>query len=176
MASQNDQNHYEAVIADLEAKRDELNRSIAMLRQMSGIPAIPSALPLNADDLPLERSQGSAGDNPFLGMKVHDAAKNILANKRKPMSPADLVEEMEAGGLLLTGNKTNSVGSILNRRQKQVGDIVSPERGKWALKEWYPGRSFGKKQDEKDEINQTETSGPELPGVMPLTFPRATSD
>lgn len=35
MASSNDQNPYAAVIADLESKRDELDRMIKNLRQMS---------------------------------------------------------------------------------------------------------------------------------------------
>lgn len=174
MASQNDQNHYAAVIADLEAKRDELERSIAMLRQMAGISGAVNVPPNDAQKPDVGPTPTISGDNPFLGMKVHDAAKVILANKRKPMSPSDLVEEMEAGGLLLTGNKTNSVGSILNRRQKQVGDIVSPQRGMWALKEWYPGRSFGKKQDEKDV--STETNAPEQPSAPTLIFPQASSD
>ena len=174
MASQNEKSHYAAVIADLEAKRDELDRSISMLRQMSGISGGAVAVTPASTDPEAAPTPIVAGDNPFLGMKVHDAVKAILANKRKPMSPSDLVEEMESGGLLLTGNKTNSVGSILNRRQKQVGDIVSPQRGMWGLKEWYPGRSFGKKADEKEEV--TETSGPRLPSATPLPFPRVTSD
>jgi hypothetical protein len=176
MTSQNDQDHYQAVIADLEAKRDDLDRTIKSLRQMAGLAvASPKATPQKS---PEERSQSAppvaVGDNPFLGMKVHDAAKAILANKRKPMSPAELVEAMESGGLLLTGNKANSVGSILNRRQKQVGDIVSVKRGQWGLKEWYPGRSFGKKQDEKD--GTTDTNAHEQPSAPTLIFPQASSD
>lgn len=172
MASQNEQNHYSAVIADLEAKRDELNRTIESLRQLAGLSGPITKLPEQENEVPPQPDLID-GDNPFLGMKVHDAAKIILANKRKPMSPSDLVEAMEAGGLLLTGNKTNSVGSIMNRRQKQVGDIVSPQRGMWALKEWYPGRSFGKKQNEKDE--SIETSEPEQPSAPTLIFPQAPS-
>lgn len=174
MASQNEQEHYAAVIADLESKRDELDRSIAMLRHMAGISAPVKSATDHAQKVEDKAAPAIAGDNPFLGMKVHDAAKIILANKRKPMSPSDLVDAMEAGGLLLTGNKANSVGSILNRRQKQVGDIVSPQRGMWALKEWYPGRSFGKKQDEKDV--STETSEPAPPSAPTLIFPQASSD
>ncbi|MCK0148553.1 winged helix-turn-helix domain-containing protein [Marivita sp. S6314] len=173
MATQNDQSPYLAVIADLEAKRDELNRTIENLRQMAGISAS-----VVKQETERQQTEDQApiidGDNPFLGMKVYDAAKVILANKRKPMSPSDLVDAMEAGGLLLTGNKTNSVGSILNRRQKQVGDIVSPQRGMWGLKEWYPGRSFAKKQDEKNE--STETSAPEQHASPTLIFPQASSD
>ncbi|WP_209425379.1 winged helix-turn-helix domain-containing protein [Pararhodobacter sp. SW119] len=172
MTSQIDENHYAAVIADLEAKRDELDRTIRNLRHMAGLSVANEAQ--DREPQPRRDAHEPNGENPFLGMKVHDAAKIILANKRKPMSPADLVEAMEAGGLLLTGNKTNSVGSILNRRQKQVGDIVSLQRGKWALREWYPGRSFGKKQDEKDAA--IETSEIEQPGVTPLIFPQRSCD
>lgn len=33
----------------------------------------------------------------------------------------------------------------------EVGDIVRVGRGTWGLKEWYPGRSFKVKDDEKKE-------------------------
>lgn len=172
MASQND--HYSAVIADLEAKRDELDRTIQSLRNMAGLSGAPKQSVDVTEKEPQKETQFITEDNPFLGMKIYDAAKIILANKRKPMSPSDLVDALEAGGLMLTGNKTNTVGSVLNRRQKQVGDIVSPARGKWGLKEWYPGRSFGKKQDEKYEA--IETNEPEQPSAPTLIFPQKTSE
>ncbi len=58
-------------------------------------------------------------------------------------------------------NKANTIGSVLSRRQRQKGDIVSPKRGQWGLKEWYPGRTFGKKNLERE--NTSETSEPEQP-------------
>lgn len=173
MASQNDQNHYAAVIADLEVKRDELDRMIKNLRQMGGLSTAQKEV-LSTEAKSENEVAAIGGDNPLLGMKVHDGVKVILANKRKPMSPAELVEALEAGGIILTGNKTNSVGSILNRRQKQVGDIVSPQRGMWGLKEWYPGRSFGKRQDEKDEASERNLPG--MPIVPALVIPRQSSD
>ena len=77
------------------------------------------------------------------------------------MSPAEIVTYLEAGGLVLSGTtKTNTVGSVLNRRQKRVGDVVSVKRGSWGLKEWYPGRSFGKKgPEESNASRESEPAG-----------------
>ena len=61
-----------------------------------------------------------------------------------------ILSALEDGGLVLTGgNKANTVGSVLNRRFRNVGDVVSVKRGTWGLKEWYPGRNFSKKGSEE---------------------------
>ncbi|MEM6973897.1 MAG: hypothetical protein AAF577_13940 [Pseudomonadota bacterium] len=172
---------YSVVIADLKAQRDELDRMIMKLETMSSSSApAASGVDPNAQHHDVPAATGhNEQDNPFLGMSIVDAVKSILGRRRKAMSPVDLVEALEAGGLLLSGtNKPNTVGSVLNRRQRQVGDIVSPKRGMWGLKEWYPGRTFTKKQDEASaddreaERGLNETSEPEPhdgpPRIVPL--------
>ena len=81
--------------------------------------------------------------------------------RKKVLGNADIVRELEAGGLVLTSeNKINVVGSVLNRRAKQVGDIVSISRGKWGLREWYPNRRFDRKGtgDDQDKAESDESS------------------
>ena len=62
--------------------------------------------------------------------------------------------------VLFETNKSNTVGSILNRRQKNVGDIASAKRGTWGHKERYRGWKFGKKSPEESDTNrESEPTG-----------------
>lgn len=78
-------------------------------------------------------------------MSIADAAKKLLAAKRQPMRNPDVAAAFKRGGLVLNSKDVvNTVGAVLSRRAQEVGDIVKVDRGTWGLKEWYPGRSFGK--------------------------------
>lgn len=169
--------HYQEVIADLERRRDQLNEMIANLRSLAGegSAANGAGKPRDGDSAPA-RDERPKGDNPFLGMKIVDAVKIILAEKHKPMAPAEITQALEDGGLMTKGS--NVVASVLSRRQRDVGDVVSPQRGLWGLKEWYPGRSFGRKQSEtkSEETTEPSTSEPEQPASPTLIFPQRSSD
>jgi hypothetical protein len=59
--------------------------------------------------------------------------------RRKPLGNQDLADQLRAGGVMLSStNPANTVGSVLNRRATEVGDIVRVGRGTWGLAEWYP--------------------------------------
>jgi len=166
---------YAAVIADLERKRDDLDETI---RRLKALRAGGAAVPMKPGGDAAAKTEDIGevdADNPFLGMSIVDATKALLGKKRKMMRTADIVERLEAGGLMLSGaSKVNTVGSVLNRRQRQVGDIVSPKRGHWGLKDWYPGRNFGKKQGDSnggagDASDSSELEQPsEQPQIVPL--------
>ena len=155
-------NAYAVVIADLKRQRDDINAMIARLEAMAdGSLAQPDVAGVAKVQDAIEGPGQPPKDNPYLGMSIVDATKELLALKRKPMRPAEIVTHLEAGGIVLGGpNKSNTVGSILNRRQKNVGDIVTVKRGTWGLKEWYRGRNFGKKAPEEgDESSESEPTG-----------------
>lgn len=155
-------NAYAVVIADLKRQRDDIDAMIARLEAMADdSPARPDTAGVTKVKDATERQGQAPKDNPYLGMSIVNATKELLALKRKPMRPADIVAHLEAGGLILTGaNKSNTIGSVLNRRQKNVGDIVNVKRGTWGLKECYPGRNFGKKSpEESDASRESEPTG-----------------
>lgn len=171
-------NAYATVIADLKRKRKEIDEMIARLEAFQSGAPVKAGPAQSEDDTGGNAAQpGGDTDNPYLGMSIPEAAKALLGKQRKMMRTADIVERLEAGGLVLSGsNKTNTVGSILNRRQKQVGDVVSPKRGCWGLKEWYPGRNFGKKptdngsDENREDVSGTSEPAPpsEPPRIVPL--------
>lgn len=133
---------YDAVIADLRAKRDQIDQTIQSLELLRGGGAAPGAA---ARPMP---SQNVAAEGPgaFLGMSIPEAVKKLLAARKRALGNAEIVASLTAGGLAL-GSKdpVNTVGSVLGRRFDTVGDIVRVSRGTWGLAEWYPNRSFKKK-------------------------------
>jgi hypothetical protein len=160
---------YDSVLADLKAKRDQIDQAIAAIEAVRGGGAMPSI------------TGGGAGPNiaidspgAFLGLSIHEAAKKLLAAKRQPLKNPDIVAAFKAGGLML-GSKdpVNTVGAVLTRRSIDVGDIVKVGRGVWGLKEWFPGRSFKNKAekpdiDVKEESKAPEPKAPEAPAGNPL--------
>lgn len=162
-------NAYGAVIADLKAKRDNLNKMIADLEAMAsgGI----SSTNHQSDDTPLEQQKAGDGVNDFLGKSIPEATLILLTQQRRKMRTKEISKALEDGGMEFSGaNVTNTIGSVLNRRQSKVGDIVSPDRGYWGLKEWYPGRTFGKKAKEEESNSAASEPSPQrmMPGVVPL--------
>lgn len=127
---------YAAVIADLQAKRDQIDQTIALLTSLRGGAQQP--ISFAADVGGITETAGM-----FLGMSIADAAKKLLAQRKRTMGNVEIAREIQVGGLVLSGkDPVNVVGSVLTRRFNDVGDVVKVGRGIWGLKEWYPGRNF----------------------------------
>lgn len=141
---------YEAVIADLRAKRDQIDQTIQQLESLRGSGTV-SLAPQSAALGQVASSPSITDPGAFLGMTIADAARKVLATRRKPLGNTELVAAFKAGGLVMQSeDPENTVGSILMRRFNNVGDIVRVSRGIWGLAEWYPNRSFKKKGDKPE--------------------------
>ena len=128
---------YDAVIADLQAKRDQIDQTIALLTGLRGGSQPPIGY-ATATDTGITETAGM-----FLGMSIVDAGKKLLAMRKRTMGNAEIASELQKGGLVFSGkDPLNVVGSVLTRRFNDVGDVVKVGRGIWGLKEWYPGRNF----------------------------------
>jgi HB1, ASXL, restriction endonuclease HTH domain len=149
---------YEIVLADLRAKRAKIDHAIAALEGMRA-DAPSAAAPAETDQV----QPGEISPGMFLGMNIADAARKLLAIRKKPLTTPEVLEGLISGGVAFRGKAPrNVVGSILHRHSGN--DIVSIARGKWGLKEWYPNRSFkpGSKANNGLEP-RNETSEPEQP-------------
>jgi hypothetical protein len=147
--------NYEAVIADLEAKKAHIESTIAALRVISGMSGLGITPP------PGSPSGGGGGSiivgtkpaaDAFLGKSIPEAAKMYLTSQRRKLSTQELMDAMEAGGL--PGSKYSTVYAILSRRESKVGDIVNM-KGDWALAEWYP--NYVKKGPKKTAASEPAT-------------------
>lgn len=144
--------NYDAVIADLEAKKAHLESTIAALRAIAGLGNLgmnptPNGPGSGASD------NGKIAPDAFLGKSIPDAAKVHLANVRRKLSTQELMDAMEAGGL--PGSKYSVVYSILRRRENQIGDIINI-KGDWGLADWYPNRT--KKPSKKGSVSESSAS------------------
>ena len=155
--------NYEAVIADLEAKKAQLEATIGMLRALSGVGTLGITPPSGG---PIGGGGGSRiAPDAFFGKSIPEAAVMHLANMRQKLSTQSLMEALEAGGL--PKSKYNTVYAILRRRENQVGDIVNMQ-GEWGLAAWYPNHSKAKKKGAASETSaDEEIAGTEADGDAP---------
>lgn len=150
---------YDAVLADLRIKREELDTAIRTLETLRDgrLGVAPAA---NAPAEQRQEPEDEAG--MFLGMSIVDASKKLLKVRKRAMSNAEILKAIQAGGVVLTGSDPlNVVGSVLTRRFNAVGDIVRVGRGIWGLKEWYPGRTFKTKTTPAAPVGTSEQPEPE---------------
>lgn len=155
--------NYEAVLADLEVKKAQIEAAIAGIRTLLG---------QSSGSGPTGGPGGGsyAGSTPahdaFIGMSIPEAAKKHLTAVRKKLSTQEIMTALEAGGL--PPSKYSTVYAILRRRENQVGDIVNM-KGDWALQEWYPnyrkksasseeGDDESKSADSKDESEEKKAT------------------
>jgi hypothetical protein len=157
---------YDAVIADLYAKREQIDNAIAAIESLRagtvpGTPRPPAAKATNGAGA--SPAGDTDGPGALLGMSIAEAAKKLLAAKRTTLKNNDFATLFKAGGLMLNSKDwVNTIGAVLTRRANDVGDIVKVERGTWGLKEWYPNRSFKKEKEEaKGEESGTGTEAKE---------------
>jgi HB1, ASXL, restriction endonuclease HTH domain len=145
----NDQpNPYDAVIADLRAKRDQIDQMIQYLELFKGgIPILaPGVLPTpsfigSAYAPSTDTSQIPSG--AFLGMGIEEAVRALLRIRKRAMSAQEIAADLLTGGLhLKSETPANTIASVLSRAYKAGGDIVRISRGQWGLREWYPTRRF----------------------------------
>jgi hypothetical protein len=157
---------YDAVLADLRAKRDQIDAAIVAIESVRSGAVTAPGVTAATGMLDSVVQNGVDGPGALLGMSIADATKKLLAAKRTPLKNPDIAVLFKAGGLVLNSKDwTNTIGAVLTRRSIDVGDIVRVGRGVWGLKEWYPGRSF-KKEAAKGEITVEPKNGtiePEQP-------------
>jgi hypothetical protein len=144
---------YNAVLADLRAKRDKLDAAIAGIETMLGIRGLAEQAQKP------EGESGNGGGNglgpgAFLGMTIVDAARKFLSVTRRNQRTEEILRALKDGGMVLTSaDPINTVGSVLNRNYSQGGEIVRVERGVWGLAEWHPRlRKRGKATPSAEEM------------------------
>jgi len=134
-------NPYDAVIADLEAKRAEIDNALQLMKRLrDGVGTGLAPITAVAVGLPVGRS----GDHDlsliptdaFFNMTIGDAAVKFLEefSMHRPQNTKTIIEALAAGGL--KGKAYPTVYGILNRRAERQKDVVNVH-GDWGLAEWY---------------------------------------
>lgn len=138
---------YAAVLADLEKRRDDLDKAIAVLKNVIGtlssaatgnvFPASPAEA-LSALGNP--NSDIVIGTDAFFGMNIVTAAQKYLMARKKPATAAEIAEALEAGGFPhQSASLANTVNSVITRNSQGSSPVFAKvKRGIWGLRAWYP--------------------------------------
>ena len=129
---------YDAVLADLYTKRDEIESAIntILFLQGSGSTATPSGV-ANGGARPSRA--GVIPSNAFFGMSLVDAAKKYIELSQAKRTLVQIVKGLEEGGM--PPQKPGTVYAALRRRESTVGDIMKVGE-EWGLKDWFAGISI----------------------------------
>jgi hypothetical protein len=124
--------NYAAVLADLEAKRTQLDSAIAAIKvilEQTG--AMAATAPL----VPRIASLSQVPPQAFVGLSVSNAVRNLLEMMQRRMSVREIMQGLEAGGL--KPSKYRNVYAIMRQRESDKCDIIKVD-AKWGLAEWNP--------------------------------------
>ena len=156
-------NPYDAVIADLEAKRAEIDSALQLMKRLrEGV----GSTTISATALP--STNGNSPDlsvipsDAFFNMTIGDAAVKFLSTwaSRKPQGTRTIVDALDQGGL--KGKKYQTVYGVLNGRRGRQGDVVNIH-GDWGLAEWYGSA----KKKIKISVPTSSLSGPAVGSEWP---------
>lgn len=146
---------YNAVLADLEAKKAAIETAINGIKLILG----------NTVSVPQgQNAIIKIEPDAFFGMSIGDASKKYLAMMRRPQNTREIMEALTQGNLPHTAKDfLGTIRTTLNRQTKVEGDIVKIGEN-WALAEWYPGmrkRKNNKNSEEKGDETEGQAAEPE---------------
>jgi len=145
--------NYKAVLADLEARKSQIESAIAAVKSFltsSGNSVGDGAVTdvTSAEEIP----RGA-----FLRLSIADATKKFLDMVKTKQSVPQITQALERGGL--PPAKPNTVYAVLRRREAVNGDIIRIG-DEWALAEWYPNNpNLRKRTPEKAKPKKAKKKG-----------------
>jgi hypothetical protein len=124
--------NYAAVLADLEAKRAQLDSAIAAIKALM---EQTGALAATAPPVPRIAGLSEVPSQAFAGLSVSAAVRKLLEMMQRRMTVREIMQGLQAGGL--KPSKYRNVYAILRQRESDKADIINVE-AKWGLAEWNP--------------------------------------
>jgi len=137
-------NEYDAVIADLEAQRAEIDMIIVALRKRAGLSP-------DGGGGPGGREIHSA---TFIGKTIPEAARIYLEMcHKRPQKTEDIAKALQKGGMTSkAANFESMLQTILRRTEVQTGEFMRTSSGEWILPEWVGKKPMPKAvRDKEDE-------------------------
>jgi hypothetical protein len=141
---------YQAVRADLIARRDELNAAIAAVERLlasnvSG-PMVSAAIPIESNtketNSKVQPIHSQVQQDSFFGLTIVDAAAKYLKMMKKPQNVEQITDALQRGGYLFqTERPSKTVRAVMHREHSNNGDVVKVGKATYGLPEWYPNRA-----------------------------------
>jgi hypothetical protein len=124
--------NYAAVIADLEAKRAQLDSAIAAMKVLM---EQTGSLAATAPPVPRIASLAEVPPRAFVGLSTSAAVRMLLEMMQRRLSVKEILQGLQAGGL--KPNKYRNVYAVMRQREAGKYDIIKVGR-QWGLAEWNP--------------------------------------
>jgi hypothetical protein len=124
--------NYAAVLADLEAKRAQLDSAIAAIKALL---EQTGAMAATAPPVPRIARLSEVPPRAFLGLSISAAVRMLLEMMQRRMSIPEIMQGLRAGGL--KPSKYRNVYAIMRQRESDKGDVINV-KGQWGLAEWNP--------------------------------------
>jgi hypothetical protein len=133
-------------LAELEDQRAKLDIQIAGLRERLGLgppdgngggPTLRGSATGTVRDPTVT---GRIRSDEFFRMSIPEAIKRYLEIMKQPQPPTAIATGLKAGGILTESKNFYTTVWTAIKRLRAAGEIVSTQRGAWALSEWYPNR------------------------------------
>lgn len=144
MTTQGESDPYAAAIADLEARRNEIDAAIATLKRMRALPAggpLVAAPPNSALTQPPSTSvtpspdQNTISKSRYFGMTLPDAAVAYLDLCGGPRTAREIWLALSADGVTsAASDPVHAVQWALTRREKRKSDVVLLDHKKWDIR------------------------------------------
>ena len=117
--------NYAAVLADLEAKRVQLDSAIASIKVIIAQTGVMAAA---APPVPRIASLSEVPPGAFVGLSVSVAARRLLEMMQRRMTIREIMQGLQAGGL--KPSKYRNVYAILRQRESDKADVINVD-AKW---------------------------------------------
>src|ERR1051326_7590330 len=122
--------NYSAVLADLEAKRAQLDSAIAAMKVLM---EQTGTLAATAPPVPHIASLAEIPPRAFVGLTTSAAVRMLLEMMQRRLSVKEILQGLQAGGL--KPNKYRHVYATMRQRESHKFDISKVDR-QWGLAEW----------------------------------------
>src|ERR1041385_2698786 len=124
--------NYSAVLADLEAKRAQLDSAIAVMKVLI---EQTGTLAATAPPVPHIASLAEIPPRAFVGLTTSGAVRMLLEMMQRRLSVKEILQGLQAGGLKT--NKYRNVYAIIRQPKSDQFGIIKVDR-QWGLAEWNP--------------------------------------
>jgi len=124
--------NYAAVLADLQAKRIQLDSAIAAIKVLMEQTGVMAA---TAPPVPRIAGLSQVPPRVFVGLSISNAVRQLLEMMQRRMTVREIMQGLQAGGL--KPSKYRNVYAILRQRESDKADVIKVD-AKWGLAEWNP--------------------------------------
>jgi hypothetical protein len=149
---------YNAVLADLEAKRGQIDAAINVIRALMAVgimdtgPATGNSEGEGGGAAPLAQSPRTVGtpaqimSDTFFGLSTSQAIKKFLNMVKRPQTPKAIADALHEGGQVHAADPERAYTNVYTALTRTKGLFAKTRTGDWGLAEWYGNKPKGESE------------------------------